>query len=274
MNNDFTTLKSNFGMGFTIQSLLRENSDLLKTNSADTDKEKDGDPWGSMDAQAAFLGPNIWGSAPSVDFKLEDLDLDNFLDNPLLGSAASPSPQNSLLSGAASPPGDAASPLPLDTLVATPETLLSEDAADSPLLSLAAAEAAEKPSRKERRRRVAVKFQVSPQDLALASVPGRGRFDPQQRAFSDEELKPQAMCKKSRKQTVPDDSKDDRYWTRRERNNVAAKRSRDARRLKENQIVLRTGFLEKENAALRESLEEIQRENDRLKARLSACSCT
>ena len=47
-------------------------------------------------------------------------------------------------------------------------------------------------------------------------------------------------------QAVPDDAKDQKYWTRRERNNFAAKRSREARRLKENQIVLRANFLEKE----------------------------
>jgi hepatic leukemia factor len=91
-------------------------------------------------------------------------------------------------------------------------------------------------------------------------------FDPRTRAFSDEELKPQVMVKKSRKkvqmlnldvmqwghcidkysQFVPEDMKDDKYWARRRKNNIAAKRSRDARRVKENQIALRAGFLEKE----------------------------
>lgn len=47
-------------------------------------------------------------------------------------------------------------------------------------------------------------------------------------------------------QFVPDDLKDDKYWARRRKNNMAAKRSRDARRMKENQIALRAGFLEKE----------------------------
>lgn len=49
-----------------------------------------------------------------------------------------------------------------------------------------------------------------------------------------------------RLQFVPDDLKDDKYWARRRKNNMAAKRSRDARRMKENQIALRAGFLEKE----------------------------
>ncbi|KPJ10332.1 Hepatic leukemia factor [Papilio machaon] len=49
-----------------------------------------------------------------------------------------------------------------------------------------------------------------------------------------------------RRQFVPDDLKDDKYWARRRKNNMAAKRSRDARRMKENQIALRAGYLEKE----------------------------
>ena len=44
---------------------------------------------------------------------------------------------------------------------------------------------------------------------------------------------------------VPQESKDDRYWEKRIKNNVAARRSREARRLKENQIALRAAFLEK-----------------------------
>lgn len=71
-------------------------------------------------------------------------------------------------------------------------------------------------------------------------------FDPRTRVFSDEDLKPQPLIKKSRKQFVPDDLKDDKYWARRRKNNLAAKRSRDARRMKENQIALRAGYLEKE----------------------------
>lgn len=49
-----------------------------------------------------------------------------------------------------------------------------------------------------------------------------------------------------RRQFVPDDLKDDKYWARRRKNNMAAKRSRDARRMKENQIAMRAGYLEKE----------------------------
>lgn len=123
-------------------------------------------------------------------------------------------------------------------------------------------------------------------------------FDPRTRAFSDEELKPQPMIKKSRKQFVPDEMKDDKYWARRRKNNMAAKRSRDARRMKENQIALRAGFLEKEvnilavgvvlrvsessnfsllilhqiyfqNMNLHREVEQLKQENIELRARLS-----
>lgn len=53
---------------------------------------------------------------------------------------------------------------------------------------------------------------------------------------------------------------DDKYWARRRKNNMAAKRSRDARRLKENQIAIRANFLEKENAALRQEVADLRKE--------------
>jgi len=47
---------------------------------------------------------------------------------------------------------------------------------------------------------------------------------------------------------------------------VAARRSREARRLKENQIALRTAYLEKENNGLRNELENAKAENMELLA--------
>lgn len=59
---------------------------------------------------------------------------------------------------------------------------------------------------------------------------------------------------------------DDKYWARRRKNNMAAKRSRDARRLKENQIAIRAGFLEKENFALKQEVAELRKELGRTKS--------
>ena len=60
------------------------------------------------------------------------------------------------------------------------------------------------------------------------------------------------------------DRKDDRYWEKRGKNNIAARRSREARRLKENQISLRTSFLEKQNAALKSALQMFHEKNEKL----------
>lgn len=68
---------------------------------------------------------------------------------------------------------------------------------------------------------------------------------------------------------VPENLKDDKYWKRRQKNNVAAKRSRDARRIKENQIALRAAYLENENSTLKAALEKSRRENKELKEQLS-----
>lgn len=112
-------------------------------------------------------------------------------------------------------------------------------------------------------------YELNPSDLALASVPGQENFDPRKCKFSDEELKPQPIIRKSRKVFVPDACKDERYWMRRTKNNIAAKRSREARRIKENQIALRAAFLEKENNALKDEVNKIKEENVKLQKKLS-----
>jgi len=88
-------------------------------------------------------------------------------------------------------------------------------------------------------------------------------FDPSTRAFSQEELKPQPIIRKSRKTFVPPDDKDVKYWNRRRKNNVAAKRSREARRIKENQIALRASYLEQENVSLKTEIQDLRNELER-----------
>ena len=134
-------------------------------------------------------------------------------------------------------------------------------------------------------------MEFTQQDLALATVPGL-EFDPRKRSFAPDELRPQPIIRKRKKvmysilyaslslsmidhqvtvyyvlqSFVPSEAKDDKYWEKREKNNVAARRSREARRLKENQIALRTAFLEKENAGLKQQVEEVKAENMELVA--------
>ncbi|XP_023251318.1 thyrotroph embryonic factor-like isoform X1 [Seriola lalandi dorsalis] len=112
---------------------------------------------------------------------------------------------------------------------------------------------------------VEINYEPDPTDLVLSSVPGGELFDPRKHKFTEDELKPQPMIKKAKKVFVPDEQKDDKYWQRRKKNNVAAKRSRDARRLKENQITVRAAFLERENAVLRSEVAELRKECGRFK---------
>nr|XP_004557635.2 thyrotroph embryonic factor isoform X1 [Maylandia zebra] len=112
---------------------------------------------------------------------------------------------------------------------------------------------------------VEVNYEPDPTDLVLSSVPGGELFDPRKHKFSEDDLKPQPMIKKAKKVFVPDEQKDEKYWQRRKKNNVAAKRSRDARRLKENQITVRAAFLERENTALRTEVAELRKECGRYK---------
>ena len=70
-------------------------------------------------------------------------------------------------------------------------------------------------------------------------------------------------------QLVPEEAKDKGYWDRREKNNVAARRSREARRLKENQIALRASFLERENSYLKTQFEDLTGGNVKLEEEIS-----
>lgn len=119
----------------------------------------------------------------------------------------------------------------------------------------------------ERRKKFEVEMDFAPEDLALATVPGMD-FDPKQRAFDLEELRPQPIIRKRKKTTVPEELKDEKYWDKRIKNKVATRRSREARRLKENQIALRAAFLEKENTVMKQELESSSFEKTKLKTEI------
>lgn len=117
--------------------------------------------------------------------------------------------------------------------------------------------------RAEKRRRFEEALEFDSSDIALATVPGHN-FDPKERSFDIEELRPQPIIRKRKKTLVPEHEKDDKYWEKRLKNNVATKRAREAKRLKENQIALRAAFLEKENKRLKEEMENIKFENSKV----------
>uniref|UniRef100_UPI0037E73BFA HLF transcription factor, PAR bZIP family member a n=1 Tax=Semicossyphus pulcher TaxID=241346 RepID=UPI0037E73BFA len=241
----------------------------------DKDKEKKLDDEGSAanHPQSAFLGPTLWDKTLPYDgdnFQLEYMDLEEFLSEngiPANTAQSEPTPQ------AAQPAQQAPAPAPptpttpsVVDLSSRATTSVHTGMAPQPCLHSPAAAARDTPSPIDPESiQVPMAYDPDPADLALSSVPGQEMFDPRKRKFSAEELKPQPMIKKARKVFIPEDLKDDRYWARRRKNNVAAKRSRDARRLKENQIAIRAGFLEKENAALRMEVADIRKELGRCK---------
>jgi len=121
--------------------------------------------------------------------------------------------------------------------------------------------------KEERKRKLEVQLDFAPEDIALATVPGL-EFDPKTRAFDMEELRPQPIIKKRKKNSVPEDLKDEKYWEKRNKNKEATRRSREARRLKENQIVLRAAYLEKENRVLKQELDTTNFEKSKLETEI------
>merc|ERR1712031_60640 len=119
--------------------------------------------------------------------------------------------------------------------------------------------------KEERRQRMEEDF--SPEDLALATVPGYD-FDPKERAFLMDELRPQPIIRKRKMVAVPEEHKDEKYWEKRLKNKEATRRSREAKRLKQNQIVLRAAYLEKENKVLKQELDTTNFEKSKLETEI------
>ncbi|XP_041467912.1 serine-rich adhesin for platelets-like [Lytechinus variegatus] len=75
---------------------------------------------------------------------------------------------------------------------------------------------------------------------------------------------------KKKRLALPDTLKDIAYWERRRKNNEAAKRSRDARRAKEDQIAIRAALLEQENMRLKIEVSALKEETAKLRSMLYA----
>ena len=71
------------------------------------------------------------------------------------------------------------------------------------------------------------------------------------------------------KSSEASDQKDGKYFERRKRNNVAAKKSRDARKQREDEIAIRASFLEKENSILKAQLQTLKDEAQQLRILLA-----
>ncbi|XP_019719512.1 TEF transcription factor, PAR bZIP family member a [Hippocampus comes] len=252
---------------------------LPSYDTDDTDKEKLGldedadlSGGGSGMEPSAALTPAIWDKTIPYDgenFHLEYMDLEEFLmEN---GIAASPEEDVAIKAEEVKEKPADASLLPVNELVKFDEEVVIITNGETDVTSDVTAEVTTDPESATPDAvdpddiQVDVNYEPDPTDLVLSSVPGGELFDPRKHKFTDEDLKPQPMIKKAKKVFVPEEQKDDKYWQRRKKNNMAAKRSRDARRLKENQITVRAAFLERENTALRTEVADLRKECGRYK---------
>ncbi|XP_077412552.1 HLF transcription factor, PAR bZIP family member a [Vanacampus margaritifer] len=240
----------------------------------DKEKKLEDESGAANPPQSAFLGPTLWDKTLPYDgdnFQLEYMDLEEFLsENGIPATTAQSEQQQPQVAPPPQAPQPPQAPAPsvvdLSSRADTPVQGGMPPQQQTCLRSPNATASRDTPSPIDPESiQVALSYEPDPADLALSSVPGQAVFDPRKHKFSPEELKPQPMIKKARKVFIPEDLKDDKYWARRRKNNVAAKRSRDARRLKENQIAIRAGFLEKENAALRLEVADLRKELGRCK---------
>jgi len=231
----------------------------------------------SPEASSAYLGPKLWEKPIQAKFNEDDffvMNIDEFLaENNLQLEArvaeeegqakveTSPEPEelscvSPNMMSSVSPPRVEESPMTRPSIIVSRDTMRpSAPVRTHDFLYKESKRAKMEREKEERRKRREVEIEFAPEDLALATVPGAD-FDPSARAFDMEELRPQPIIRKRAKQFVSTEKKDDKYWESRTKNTIAARRSREARRLKENQIALRAAFLEKENVSLRKDVEE------------------
>ena len=79
---------------------------------------------------------------------------------------------------------------------------------------------------------------------------------------------PKPVQQKSSRSFVPEYMKDNEYWEKRKRNNMAAKKSREDRRKKELEVVSKMAALKKENSELRARVKELEKKNMALERKL------
>ena len=102
------------------------------------------------------------------------------------------------------------------------------------------------------------------QQQPKTSVKKRGGGKPGRRRKRGYIYDPKPLVPKSKTSTLPEELKDDDYWTRRQRNNEAAKRSRENRRVKELEMMSLVKNLTNTNTELRNRITELEGRNNLL----------
>lgn len=239
---------------------------------------------------SAYLGPKLWDKTISIPLFSDDdftsieapvveavMDFDQFIEENALQQGLKRPQENCLTPDIsveiAAPP----TPRSSSVIVSRPSLIVKrqreEDTSPGPangfpkgdndFLYTESKRARIDREKAEKRSRFEEALEFDSSDIALATVPGQS-FDPRERSFDIEELRPQPIIRKRKKTLVPENEKDGKYWEKRLKNNVATKRAREAKRLKENQISLRAAFLEKQNKRLKDELENMKFENSKV----------
>jgi len=216
----------------------------------------------SSDPTSAYLGPKLWNNPITLEdlmdedggsgeaVALSDIFYENSEGSPM--ATSSPEPASPTMSEPADVkpalrPSIIVPPTKRDNVKIEPNL----PSGANEFLYVESKRARMDREKEERKRKLEVQLEFAPEDIALATVPGLD-FDPKTRTFDMEELRPQPIIKKRKKNAVPEEAKDEKYWEKRLKNKEATRRSREAKRLKENQIVLRAAYLEKENKVLKQ----------------------
>lgn len=106
-----------------------------------------------------------------------------------------------------------------------------------------------------------MKSESSTPAAALSSVLSSQSF-----SFPAHSTTPSTPPVKKKAQPVPAEQKDQTYWERRHRNNESARRSREARRQKEEAVSFRVVYLENENMQLRTEVSMLRQEIEKLRS--------
>jgi len=264
---------------FNISTMVEEEKKNIACAETDDAKPSGSFQFGEVNPESAFLGPRIWNKPISLPVNLSDdeepdfsvMNIEEFLnenniemDEATQSSVASPRSEYGTNDDYSS-----SEQAEEETRGRKRPANVMKGADSNFLYAESKAARLEREREEKRKQALKVQMQFTPEDLALATIPGMS-FDPRERAFSIDELRPQPIIRKRKKSYVPPSSKDEKYWDKRIKNNVAARRSREARRLKENQIALRAAFLEKENATLKDEVKKVTSENKKLAAEKEA----
>lgn len=110
---------------------------------------------------------------------------------------------------------------------------------------------------------------VTEQEHKEAMGPAPGKTPVRRRRNSRYVYNPLPISRKADRKFVTQAEKDEKYWERRIKNNVAAKRSRDLRRQKEIEVSEKFKSLERENALLKEEVQRLRVKAGELEKKLA-----